>query len=956
MAEKTIKISTGFSLPEVVNCIRKGEWKIPRFQREFVWEKKKVIELLDSMYKEFPIGSFFLWIPPEEYSHYYKDIPELKIQQDNRRFYTHFILDGQQRLTSLYVTHQGLTIDGYDYSNICFDLDTERFNTDPRDNERNLSVHQILNDDQYLQIYNSLLDERKKKFMKVKDRLKNYPFPVIIIEDKNIEEACKIFERINQGGKRLSIFDLVVAVTWDKDFELKKKIDEFNKEIQDNFGKIDYEIFSEALSLIIKGQCTKAFQLKLTPDDVKGKWEDVRKAIGKSLQFLRSNLQVRNYSYLPYRDVLALIAYYFYECYNQKVEVDKKFLEEWFWKVAFSNRYSGSSFNKIGGDRAYIFDKKLRNEEFNIGYDINITLDKIKNVNVGRKTALRNALILVMIQQQPLSFIDNSPIDIEKDPISTFNDSEKHHIFPRKFLTSIGIKEKKATDLLVNLCLIDSQLNKLISGTAPSEYFLKFDKQNHELKKSLNSHLIPADRDSAVWKDDYKLFIDQRAEIILRQVKKRIGDFTATIEEQMDTNPVLLIQKLEQAIRETVNNILYDSIGENWWEQEGVIPQDIKNYVADKIKKERANKPYIQKAEWETPLRRLEQINIMDYLKIILTNWNLFEDIFGSKKSLERYFDGFSTIRNQIDHIKTIDPTERKFGETAVEWLFKCIQDNQEKEAEEEIKTKTVSSLYINEIYEKLKNKIIGLDPEIVEKQNKYFNGFNKNNNFFNFAYIKFRKDRIKVGLLVKQDKFNDVKGISTDETKKKDKETRRIVFSVNSLEDIDYAIDLIKQAYEYNEWYLQNKGTKKSVKNDKRLDFWKGLLGVAKEKNADFRNLSPTGYHWIGKGGGKSGVSFNFVILNTYAGVEVYLDIGDKEVNKRRFDQLFKHKEGIEKIFGEALNWERLDSKRACRVSFRFEGVGLKNTGSLKDLQKNLVEKMMRLEKAFEQFIEQLS
>ncbi len=65
MAEKTIKISTGFSLPEVVNCIRKGEWKIPRFQREFVWEKKKVIELLDSMYKEFPIGSFFLWIPPK---------------------------------------------------------------------------------------------------------------------------------------------------------------------------------------------------------------------------------------------------------------------------------------------------------------------------------------------------------------------------------------------------------------------------------------------------------------------------------------------------------------------------------------------------------------------------------------------------------------------------------------------------------------------------------------------------------------------------------------------------------------------------------------------------------------------------------------------------------------------------------------------------------------------------
>ncbi|HEX9805113.1 MAG TPA: DUF4268 domain-containing protein, partial [Candidatus Dojkabacteria bacterium] len=755
-------------------------------------------------------------------------------------------------------------------SNICFDLDTEKFNTEPKDTERNLSVHQILNDDQYLEIYNNLADERKKKFMKIKDRLKNYPFPVIIIEDKNIEDACKIFERINQGGKRLSIFDLVVAVTWDKDFELKTKIDAFNKEIQDIFGKIDNEVFSEALSLIIKGQCTKAFQLKLTSDDVKSEWEYVKRAIGKSIQFLRANLKVRNYNYLPYRDVLAMIAYYFYQCDRQKKELDKKFLEEWFWKVAFSNRYSGSSFNKLGEDRAYIFDRKLRDEETNIGYDINLTTDKIKNVNMGRRTALRNALTLIMIQQQPLSFIDNSPIDIEKDPISAFNDSERHHIFPKKYLKSIGIKEKKATDILVNFCLIESQLNKLISGTAPSQYFLKFTNQNNELKKALDSHFIPSDKDSAIWRDDYRTFIDQRAELLLRQVKMKVGDFTATIENQMDSNPALLVQRLEKTIRETINNTLYDSIGENWWNEEGIIPQDVKDYAADKIKKERANKPYISKEEWESSMRKLEQVNVMDYLKIILKNWNQFVDIFGSKKSLERYFDGFSTIRNQIDHIKTIDQTEKKFGETAIEWLFKCIRENQEKEIEV-IKKKSVSTLYINEIYEKLKKRILDLDSEIIEKQNKYFNGFNKNNYVFNFTYIQFRKDHIKVGLLVKRGEFNDPKGISTDKTKKKEKDIRRITFNIGSLDEIDYAINLIRQAYDYNEWYLQNRKTKKSAKHDKRLEFWKGVLEVSKEKNADFKNLAPTVRRWIGKGGGKSGVSFNFGILDNWATVDVY-------------------------------------------------------------------------------------
>src|SRR3989344_2308690 len=187
MESKKIKINTNINLSGVVNSINKGEWKVPNFQREFVWEKKKVKELLDSMYKEFPIGSFFLWIPPEEYAKYYKNIPELKIEEGNQKFYTHFILDGQQRLTSLYAVYMGLTLEGFDYSNICFDLDSEKFNTDPKDDSRNISVHHILNSDEYLDLYNNLTNERKKKFMKVKSIFSNYPFPVIIIEDKSIE-------------------------------------------------------------------------------------------------------------------------------------------------------------------------------------------------------------------------------------------------------------------------------------------------------------------------------------------------------------------------------------------------------------------------------------------------------------------------------------------------------------------------------------------------------------------------------------------------------------------------------------------------------------------------------------------------------------------------------------------------------------------------------------------------
>ncbi len=796
MEEKSIKINTNIFLSDIVGYIRKGEWKVPRFQREFVWEKRKVLDLLDSMYKEFPIGSFFLWIPPEEYSHYYKDIPELMIEPASHRHYTHFILDGQQRLTSLYVTCRGLKIDGFDYSNICFDLDTEKFNTESRDNTRNISLHQILNLDDYLHIYNKLADDRKKKFMNVKNIFSKYPFPVIVIENKNVEDACKIFERINQGGKRLSIFDLVVAVTWDRDFELKEKIDDFNDKIKDTFRKIDYEIFSETLSLIINKQCTKAFQLKLTPDDVKQKWVDVEKAIGKSIQYLRTHLKVKAYSYLPYRDMLALIAYYFYNCKDS--EINKSFLELWFWKAAFGNRYSGSSFSKIGEDRAYIFDPVINGESANINYAVNFDIEKLKDVNMGRSTALRNALFLILVQETPLSFLDNSPIDLEADPISEFNSSEKHHIFPKKFLSSIEIKEKKVTDLFLNFCLIDSALNKHISGKSPQDYFGGFSQKNSVLKKAIDSHLIPSDKESAVWTNDYKIFLEQRANLILMHVKKRIGDFSASIEEDMRSDPTSLIHRVEQNVRSVINDVLYTTYGENWWDSDNIVPQDIRNDATNKIKKEKARKPYISDEEWNSPMRKLEQLNIMDYPKIILKNWNSFEDIFGSKNQVEKYFDGFSSIRNHIDHIRTIDPIEKKFGETSVEWLLRCIQRKTEME-----EGRPEGVFLVNEIYEEIKRRILELDPEIIEKERASRKGFAKNNIIFNFAEIRFRKDHVLVRIILRKGQLNDPRSVCIDKTGVEDKEKRRIYFEVHSLDDIEYAMDIIKQAYNFNESYI---------------------------------------------------------------------------------------------------------------------------------------------------------
>lgn len=143
------------------------------------------------------------------------------------------------------------------------------------------------------------------------------------------------------------------------------------------------------------------------------------------------------------------------------------------------------------------------------------------------------------------------------------------------------------------------------------------------------------------------------------------------------------------------------------------------------------------------------------------------------------------------------------------------------------------------------------------------------------------------------------------------------------------------------------------------RKEFWTEILEKAKEKTSLHSNVSPNIYHWVGAGAGKQGISYNYVITKRYGGCEIYLDKGKDyarpNINKIRFDKLYKHRKQIEKKFKGKLNWERLDNARASRISIRFKGMGLNDKEKWQGLQDKMIDAMVRLEKAFKDFIRRL-
>ena len=141
------------------------------------------------------------------------------------------------------------------------------------------------------------------------------------------------------------------------------------------------------------------------------------------------------------------------------------------------------------------------------------------------------------------------------------------------------------------------------------------------------------------------------------------------------------------------------------------------------------------------------------------------------------------------------------------------------------------------------------------------------------------------------------------------------------------------------------------------RERFWTQLLARARAKTRLHANISPSRENWIGTGAGKSGLAYNYVIRQHDAHAELYIDRGkdSEEENKSIFDRLAESKQAIEASFGEPLEWQRLEGKRACRIKKDIDLGGYRDEEKWPEIHYAMVDAMIRLEKALKPHIARL-
>ncbi|MCY4491940.1 MAG: DUF262 domain-containing protein [Thaumarchaeota archaeon] len=524
---------TSKQFSNLMNGIETGSLKIPQFQRDFVWDIKKSAALIDSVVKGYPIGTFILW-KTKESLRAVKNIGRLDLPEPNKGDYVQFVLDGQQRITSIFATLKGETIKRDDnreenFSNMYVGLEAkedEKIVTTEIDGK---NQSQIIKLNTLLEGDFTILGEYDKKYhdklKRYKQRIESYSYSVIQVNDAPIDVATEIFTRINVGGKALSTFQIMVAKTYDygKNFDLVEKFEELTERLEN----IDYETISEmtvlqTISLIIKKECKRKIILSLQKEDVINHWQKVVDSVENAAEYFKNYFRIPTSSLLPYDTVLVPFAYFFYHNVDKPLGLKQKYLEDFFWRVSLSERYSSAVESKLSQDVKRI-DMILNEEQPRYDWQVEDSPDYIKNnglFNTGRSYI--KAILCIYAYQQPKSFADNSVVNITNNWLKRANSKNYHHFFPKAFLKKLKEDENSINHIL-NITLVDDYLNKRkIQDRAPSDYMEDFKNDNDKITETMKTHLIHDLEEFGIWSDDYQKFLDKRANALSAEIKKRI--------------------------------------------------------------------------------------------------------------------------------------------------------------------------------------------------------------------------------------------------------------------------------------------------------------------------------------------------------------------------------------------------------------------------------------------------
>lgn len=557
-----------------------NNWQLPNFQRYFDWDKEKVRAFIESVFNDYYVGSFLLW---EKKRNVESEVQLIKIDGVTKEIQDTLaiILDGQQRITALYWAIRGPNLgskpkkvpETYFYIDFkaVLSLGSKFGRTSSEDIVTNSNINYDLEEtykkflfplykledyriwlkgfEDYLLKSQVLLglDFDKIRFIRefIDDRLRHmwdgFKIPCVFLpESMKLRQVAEIFERINTKGKRLGIFDLLMARLLNYGIQLRTCWDVCErthpniKRYYNKYEKIPVHIL-QAISLYYdtahscKGEDILDIYSNVyqdSPFNFEDHWKIFSEYIDRAIKQIEnpvSGYGVRDEKSVPFIPMLTMIAALFkhIDGVEDRASCYKK-MDIWYWSSVFSNAYSSSADSTLSAHYKEMLDWFTNDDQTpSVVRKARREIDHLDLIRIkSNSSAMYRGVLSLLLLERAKDFA-------EKKEVGHARDYHRHHIFPKGSILSSNYP----IDSILNMTWLTKATNQRITKAKKPSIYLnqllseKYSGREQDLLNVLHTHFIDRTSYELMLKDDdgFEQFLEHRQDLIKSKIMEKLG-------------------------------------------------------------------------------------------------------------------------------------------------------------------------------------------------------------------------------------------------------------------------------------------------------------------------------------------------------------------------------------------------------------------------------------------------
>lgn len=565
-------------LNDVLKDINAGNIQLPDFQRDWVWDDDHVKSLLASVSLSYPIGAVMMLETGNSEMHLMpRPIEGVHLEKEKEP--ERLILDGQQRLTSLFLSlYSGEPVRTWKIQKknemkrwYYIDIEKAMNPNNDRDDvilsipeEKTIKNFrgEVIEDyssmdaefkagifplskvfnyidwmQAYLKYWNFDQEKSSKSFKfheEIVKRFEQYQLPIITLKKETPKAAvCQVFEKVNTGGVSLNVFELLTAMfAVDNKFMLRDHWEAVQKQMHKHrvLKSVENTDFLQAIMLLttferkqankdVPVTCKREDILKLTRQE----YEINEPRITKGFEDVAKLLYLQKIfkpDDLPYRSQLVAFAAIM-AVLGEKSENDgvKSKLFKWYWCGVFGELYGSAIESRMAKDMFEVVQWIYGGPEPSTVQEANFVPNRLLTMKT-RNSAAYKGISAIIMREGGYDFRSGTPIDEH----AYFDEKvDIHHIFPRDYCKSKKINVSLC-DSIINKTPLSAKTNRIIGGKAPSIYLASLEHRAEitpeRMNQILSSHLIDS---LAIHSDDFETYFNARKEALLQHIETAMG-------------------------------------------------------------------------------------------------------------------------------------------------------------------------------------------------------------------------------------------------------------------------------------------------------------------------------------------------------------------------------------------------------------------------------------------------